>query len=170
MDGRRAKRDRLVIRTAVADHGALATPKALAAFITAACLRQQHQAPVYRPRLERWFGKDTIAKLVDLGALLPVEGEAKLVDVAERLDGTPLVRFATEASPRRRNIPLGQRWEVLRRDGFRCVYCVATGQETRLHVDHVHPVAAGGLNDHSNLVTACEECNLGKSDSVEAGR
>jgi 5-methylcytosine-specific restriction endonuclease McrA len=32
-----------------------------------------------------------------------------------------------------------------------------------LHVDHVVPLAAGGTSTEDNLLTACEECNLGKS-------
>lgn len=32
-----------------------------------------------------------------------------------------------------------------------------------LHVDHVVPVASGGATNEDNLLTACEECNLGKS-------
>lgn len=30
-------------------------------------------------------------------------------------------------------------------------------------MDHVRPVAAGGTNDESNLVSACQECNISKS-------
>lgn len=33
-----------------------------------------------------------------------------------------------------------------------------------LNVDHIHPVAKGGTNDITNLVTSCFECNSGKSD------
>jgi 5-methylcytosine-specific restriction endonuclease McrA len=32
-----------------------------------------------------------------------------------------------------------------------------------LHVDHVVPLAAGGVTREDNLRTACEECNLGKA-------
>ena len=32
-----------------------------------------------------------------------------------------------------------------------------------LHVDHVVPVASGEATNEDNLLTACEECNLGKS-------
>jgi 5-methylcytosine-specific restriction endonuclease McrA len=32
-----------------------------------------------------------------------------------------------------------------------------------LHVDHVVSLAAGGASTEDNLLTACEECNLGKS-------
>lgn len=55
------------------------------------------------------------------------------------------------------------RFEVFKRDGFRCVYCGATPIQKTLHVDHVDPVAKGGSNDPSNLVTACGDCNMGKS-------
>lgn len=56
------------------------------------------------------------------------------------------------------------RFEVFKRDGFRCVYCGADPSTGPLHVDHVEAVANGGTNEPDNLVTACEPCNLGKSD------
>lgn len=59
------------------------------------------------------------------------------------------------------------RFEVFKRDGFRCVYCGAHPSETvLLEIDHVHPVADGGTNDMDNLVTACWDCNRGKSDRL----
>lgn len=54
------------------------------------------------------------------------------------------------------------RFEVFKRDGFICQYCGAHPPETILHVDHIVAVAEGGGNDMDNLVTACEDCNLGK--------
>lgn len=54
------------------------------------------------------------------------------------------------------------RFEIFKRDGFRCVYCSAGPTEEPLHVDHVHPVALGGDNRPENLVTSCRSCNLGK--------
>lgn len=55
------------------------------------------------------------------------------------------------------------RFEILRRDGFRCRYCGLTAADVELRVDHVIPVALGGRDEPSNLVTACEPCNSGKS-------
>lgn len=55
------------------------------------------------------------------------------------------------------------RFEILRRDGFRCRYCGLTAASAELRVDHVIPEALGGTDDPSNLVTACEPCNTGKS-------
>lgn len=54
------------------------------------------------------------------------------------------------------------RVEVFTRDGFACVYCGARSNGTSLHVDHVHPRAAGGRDHIDNYVTACQRCNLGK--------
>ena len=55
------------------------------------------------------------------------------------------------------------RYEVLRRDNHACRYCGAAAPEAKLTVDHVIPVALGGTDEPSNLVTACEPCNSGKS-------
>jgi hypothetical protein len=56
------------------------------------------------------------------------------------------------------------RFEVFKRDGFKCSYCGRSAPEVLLHVDHIEPVAKGGTNDIFNLVTACADCNAGKSD------
>jgi hypothetical protein len=56
------------------------------------------------------------------------------------------------------------RYQILRRDGFRCQYCGSTPQDgIRLEIDHRTPVSRGGTDDAENLVTACLECNRGKS-------
>jgi hypothetical protein len=55
------------------------------------------------------------------------------------------------------------RFEILRRDGFRCRYCGATPDEVELRVDHVNPEALGGRTEPENLATACEPCNSGKT-------
>lgn len=54
------------------------------------------------------------------------------------------------------------RWTVFCRDDIRCIYCNRKPPEVTLHVDHKISVAAGGSDELDNLVTACEECNLGK--------
>lgn len=56
------------------------------------------------------------------------------------------------------------RFEIFKRDGFRCVYCGAAPTSTVLHVDHVVPKSKGGSDDPSNLVTSCQSCNGGKSN------
>ena len=62
----------------------------------------------------------------------------------------------------RRPLSKSLRFSILERDGFRCQYCGATPQNGALEVDHIIPVADGGSDDPSNLLTACEPCNKGK--------
>ncbi len=57
------------------------------------------------------------------------------------------------------------RFEVLRRDGHTCRYCGAKAPAVPLTVDHVVPRVLGGRDEPSNLVTACAECNAGKSST-----
>lgn len=56
------------------------------------------------------------------------------------------------------------RFEVFKRDSFSCQYCGATPPGVLLECDHVEPVSLGGLTEIDNLVTACFDCNRGKSD------
>ncbi len=68
-----------------------------------------------------------------------------------------------------RSIPLSIRLQVLNRDNFRCIFCgksPATDLGTKLHIDHIHPFSKGGKATAENLQTLCQECNLGKSDSL----
>lgn len=58
------------------------------------------------------------------------------------------------------------RYEVLRRDGHACRYCGAMAPEVKLTIDHVIPVALGGSDDPSNLLTACVDCNAGKTSTA----
>lgn len=68
------------------------------------------------------------------------------------------------ARPMRVQITKSLRFEVFKRDSFRCQYCGSEAPHVVLHVDHIEPVALGGTNDITNLVTSCLACNLGKGD------
>lgn len=61
------------------------------------------------------------------------------------------------------------RFEILERDLFTCKTCgrsPLTGDNIKLEVDHIHPIAKGGLTIHENLHALCEECNRGKRDKI----
>lgn len=58
------------------------------------------------------------------------------------------------------------RFEIFKRDSFKCQYCGATAPDVVLEVDHVHPVSKGGDNDILNLITSCNACNNGKRDHL----
>ena len=59
------------------------------------------------------------------------------------------------------------RFEILERDNFTCQYCGHKDITKRtLHVDHIHPVAKGGITTKENLITACDKCNNGKGAKI----
>jgi hypothetical protein len=58
------------------------------------------------------------------------------------------------------------RFEIFRRDNFQCRYCGKKPPETELRPDHVIPRTLGGKDDPDNLVTACVDCNAGKSSAA----
>ena len=60
------------------------------------------------------------------------------------------------------------RYDILKRDGFRCKICGATASDgVKLHVDHIVPVSKGGRTEPGNLRTLCERCNMGKGAKLE---
>ena len=60
------------------------------------------------------------------------------------------------------------RYDVLRRDGFKCQLCGrSAGDGIQLEVDHIKPISKGGKTERSNLRTLCRDCNRGKSDKLE---
>jgi len=67
-----------------------------------------------------------------------------------------------QASPKRKPLSKKLRFEVFKRDCFKCQYCGASSPDVILHVDHINPVKHGGKNDILNLATSCADCNLGK--------
>jgi hypothetical protein len=57
------------------------------------------------------------------------------------------------------------RMDILRRDGFRCRMCGASGRDgIALHIDHIVPVSHGGRTVETNLQALCDACNTGKSN------
>lgn len=65
---------------------------------------------------------------------------------------------------KRKAISKKMRFEVFKRDSFTCQYCGSKAPDVLLHIDHIDPVALTGTNDILNLITACFDCNSGKSD------
>jgi hypothetical protein len=63
---------------------------------------------------------------------------------------------------KRKGLSKRLRFEIFKRDGFKCLYCGATPAQKVLRVDHVKPVAEGGGDEPTNLVTSCFDCNAGK--------
>lgn len=60
---------------------------------------------------------------------------------------------------------------VFERDNNTCQYCGMQGSRAQLTLDHVLPKSRGGVKCWTNMVVACEPCNLAKGDRTpeEAG-
>lgn len=80
--------------------------------------------------------------------------------IANRLKVQPTrPRSAVARSEYNRHIPFRLRREILRRAGSRCGKC---GSVNDLHIDHIVPVAKGGLTQPENLQILCAIHNLSK--------
>jgi hypothetical protein len=69
----------------------------------------------------------------------------------------------------RREIPIGLRFDILKKDNYKCKICGRSPSSTigiELHVDHIIPFSKGGKTVENNLRTLCNQCNIGKSDKI----
>lgn len=72
-----------------------------------------------------------------------------------------------KAEPDRKIFTPKQRFEILKRDNYRCTICGRSAADgVKLQVDHVHPKSKGGMAIYKNGATLCQECNIGKTDTV----
>ena len=69
------------------------------------------------------------------------------------------------AKQTRKTISKKIRFEVFKRDSFTCQYCSSQPPKVALEIDHIIPVSKNGSNEIDNLITACFDCNRGKSDT-----
>lgn len=63
---------------------------------------------------------------------------------------------------KRKSLSKKIRFEVFKRDKFKCQYCGSKAPDVVLEIDHIDPVANGGTNEIINLITSCFDCNRGK--------
>ncbi|MCA9501119.1 MAG: HNH endonuclease [Nitrospira sp.] len=63
---------------------------------------------------------------------------------------------------KRKTLSKKTRFEVFKRDSFKCQYCGASAPNVLLSVDHIKPVSKGGNNAIVNYITSCVDCNSGK--------
>lgn len=76
---------------------------------------------------------------------------------------------ATLAHKTKREPGLQLRFQVLKRDNFKCCSCGASPAKDpsiELHIDHIIPWSKGGETSIDNLQTLCSKCNIGKSDII----
>lgn len=90
--------------------------------------------------------------------------ETGITTTVARLDSGQEKRKSKE----RGKVTKSLRYDVFKRDCFRCQACGAkAGSEgVELHIDHIVPISKGGETKLDNLQTLCSACNLGKSDKI----
>jgi len=75
----------------------------------------------------------------------------------------------TKARSERAKMNARIRFAVLERDDFSCTVCgrgPRSGDDVKLHVDHIYPIAEGGKTVKENLQTLCQDCNSGKGARI----
>lgn len=112
--------------------------------------------------------QEEAARSAELAARAAVEKEERekiLIEEEKERNSIEHQHFVAE---QRRLMKDSLRYDILKRDNFRCQLCGSTAQDgVRLHVDHIIPVSKGGLTEPSNLRVLCERCNMGKRDKIE---
>lgn len=82
--------------------------------------------------------------------------------LASRLGATSTISKPTRLRAR---ISKAMRYEVLKRDGHRCVSCGRSSHEgAKLEVDHIVPHSRDGRDVLDNYQTFCDDCNQGKGN------
>jgi len=84
--------------------------------------------------------------------------------ILKKLQWLSLDHEPRKSQQKGRQIPSSLRFLVLKRDAFTCQYCGRRAPDVELHIDHKEPWSKVREHRIENLVTACRDCNLGKSD------
>ena len=102
------------------------------------------------------------------GLLSQKEAERQRMEKEQRERDMLLSERQRYIAEQRRIMSASMRYDVMRRDNFRCVLCGASAEDgVQLHVDHIVPLAKGGKTEMSNLRVLCDRCNLGKGAKME---
>lgn len=65
--------------------------------------------------------------------------------------------------PKRNPLTKSIKFEVFKRDGYKCVACKT---DEKLEIEHKIPISRGGTDDLENLETLCKSCNIAKSNRI----
>ncbi len=97
-----------------------------------------------------------------------INTEIPIENVPENIkpDNLDLVETIIMKTPR--GVPPKLRFRVFMRDNFTCQYCKRSKEEdgVKLQADHIKAYSNGGETVFENLITACSDCNIGKSNMV----
>lgn len=116
--------------------------------------------------LSLWPWQEAV-KAVFLGRVNIVSEYETTIRSPSRRMRLPSVISLKEYVPAERR-PAFTRFNVFLRDRFSCQYCGVRSPAEGLTFDHVIPKSLGGCTSWSNVVAACEPCNLRKGGLMPA--
>jgi len=102
--------------------------------------------------------------------VLMVKGKAVAIEESETQKVHPnrdinlplVVRLLYYVKIPYKDIPFTRK-NVLHRDNYECQYC---GTKQALTIDHVMPRSRGGRDEWTNVVAACQKCNIKKGSKT----
>ncbi len=139
----------------------LASPDSCPALVLNADFRPLSYFP-----LSLWPWQEAV-KAVFLGRVNIVSEYDREVHSPSRAMRLPSVVSLKDYIPAARR-PAFTRFNVFLRDRFSCQYCGVRSPAEGLTFDHVIPKSLGGRTSWSNVVAACEPCNLHKGGLMPA--
>ncbi len=139
-----------------------ASPLSLAA-CPALVLNADYQPLSYFP-LSVWSWQDTV-RAIFLDRVAVVSHYDRYIHSPGMDFRLPSVVALKEYIPQNRRPPF-TRFNVFLRDRFACQYCHAPLPAQELTFDHLIPRSRGGKTCWTNIVTACNRCNLRKGNRL----
>ena len=127
-------------------------------------------SPVLYGNVLRWLeslpsGKRFVATMNILSVVVDMMNNNPGKDVDEIIEFITNKENVDVQKFKRSAINVKVRFNVFKRDGYRCVICGRKAENgVTLEVDHIKPFSKGGSSDMSNLQTLCMDCNRGKSN------
>lgn len=133
------------------------------------------------PKGRNSYVNKTQYSIDQIGAMMRIANERSANDKTQEYSDIPTSNFIYEKYQRNRRysnrssqqrqrslMTNSLRYDVLKRDHFRCTICGASAKEGAiLEVDHIKPVSKGGKTEFNNLRTLCKSCNRGKRDKYD---
>jgi 5-methylcytosine-specific restriction endonuclease McrA len=122
----------------------------------------------YRPLsyfpLSLWSWQDAL-KAMFRGSVVVVSEYDRVARSPTREIRLPSVLALKEYIPAAQK-PAFTRFNVFLRDHWTCQYCDGAFRTQELTFDHVIPRSRGGRTVWTNIVTACQDCNIEKGNSL----
>lgn len=114
----------------------------------------------YQPLTVCSVRKSIMLIFLDKAELLHNEESLQIRTITQTFEYPSVIRLLQYVRIPYKNIVVTRK-NILKRDGYRCMYC--NGRED-LTIDHITPRSRGGIDTWENLVACCSSCNVKKGN------